>query len=159
MSSYQRWLVVATAMGQYDQILREPGEVFELLPNEDGTVPPMLRAVPRKTADGRPVLDEVGDPVVDETPVVGADGLPLHRDFAEDTGDQLIKRGALKGEVMRFGWMRRVADETPCGLYPPGTDFWPGESRAAAPRRAATSAPQPAPVRGTTVRPRHERAP
>src|SRR5438876_3184580 len=129
--SYQLWKVVATVWGHYDQVLREPGEVFELWPNVDedgkrleGSYPLREDWVPKRDAVGREIPDE-GEWVLFKD----RDGNPVHRDFAEDTGDQLIKRGALRGEVMRFGWMRRVPDETPCGLYPPGTDFWPGEPR------------------------------
>ncbi len=163
--SYARWLVAATRQGQYDQILREPGEVFELLGEEDGTYAPAVRLVPRRNADGRPVLDELGEAIIDEAPVQGADGLPLHQDFAEDLGATQLTRGPMRGEVMHLGWMLRVPDSTPCGLYPAGTDFWSGaeppphrKAVAVAPKPAPTprAASQAAPIRGSRNRPARE---
>ena len=148
--NYEQWRVVASGWGQYDQILREPGEVFELLPNEDGTYPLREDWVPKRDAAGREIADE-GEWVLFKD----GNGEPTHRDFAEDTGDQLIKRGPLKGEVMRFGWMKRVPDSTPCGLYPVGTNFWPDQPAAKAPRTTT----QAAPIKGSTQRPARERVP
>lgn len=112
------WKVVATQMGQYNQVLREEGEVFELLAYADGTYPPAVKYIPKKV-NGKIVEDEW-----DEEAILGPDQKPIHADFAEDQGAKLIKKGPKKGEVMRFGWMKRVPDKTPVGQYPEGTDFW-----------------------------------
>ena len=152
--SYEQWRVVATQPGAFDQIYRETGEVFELLPNDDGTFPLREDWVPKRDSAGQEIPDE-GTWVLFKD----ANGEPVHRDFAEDMGDQLMKAGPMRGEVMRFGWMKRVPDHTPCGLYPPGTDFWPGEQRAKARATAPKSTAQTAPIKGSTQRPRHERVP
>jgi hypothetical protein len=175
MSSYELWKVCATRQGHFDQLLREPGEVFELLPNEDGSWPWREDWVKKSEAGNREILDEDGDMVL----VQFADkhGAPMHRDFAIDQGLQLMKRGPMRGESVHLGWMRRVPDETPCGLYQEGTDFWNGETppgeEPIAPRRGARSATQAAsvsdghrllpgstaraaPIRGSTARPRRE---
>ena len=154
MSEYTLWKVVATREGFYDQILRPAFEVFELLQNEDGSWPWLEVWVPKASAGEREILDQEGDQVL--VRYEDKDGNPVHTDFAPDTGDQLLKRGPMRGETMRFGWMRRVPDETPCGLYPPGTDFWPGEARVVTPRRAAPGVGQPAPIKGSVKRPRQE---
>jgi hypothetical protein len=164
VTSYGAWKVLATTWGHHDQILREPGEVFQLLDvEEDGAYPPQMRWVPRKGADGKPALDEFNEQVFDEELVLGADGQPLHREFAEDIGDVPLTRGPMKGEAVHLGWQLRVPDTTPIGLYgQPWPDFWAGESdpphrkprvaKPAAPRQAA----QAAPVRGNRSRPVRE---
>jgi hypothetical protein len=152
VSSYELWKVVATRMGQYDQILREEGEVFELLANADGSYTWREDWVPKRDAQGREIPDE-GEWVEYRD----KEGNPVHTDFAPDTGDHLMKRGPMKGETVRFGWMRRVPDETPCGLYPPGADFWPPDAPQATPvRRVAAKQTGPAPIRGSASRPRRE---
>lgn len=113
--------VVATVPGQYNQVLRLVGEVFELLCYADGTYPVALRYTPKLDAAGKPIPDEW-----DEHQVIGKDKKPVHRDFAEDQGEKLIKKGPVRGDVIRFGWMKRVPDRIPVGLYPEGADFWSG---------------------------------
>lgn len=117
------WRVVATQQGHYNQVIREPGEVFDLLLHEDGSYPQAIKYNPRK-ADGKVIPDEW-----DEEVVLGKDKKPLHRDFAEDQGYKTITRGPVKGDTIRFGWMKRVPDRTPIGRYPVGfsgelVDFW-----------------------------------
>lgn len=112
------WKVVATQMGQYNQVLREEGEVFALLLHADGTYPPAVKYIPKKV-NGKVIEDEW-----DEEIILGPDQKPVHIDFAEDQGAKLIKKGPKKGEVLRFGWMKRVPDRTPVGRYVVGTDFW-----------------------------------
>lgn len=114
------WRVVATRPGQYNQVLRTEGEVFDLLCYEDGSYPPAVDYKP-KMVDGKEVPGEW-----DEVVKVGKDKKPIHRDFAEDQGERLIKKGPIKGDVVRFGWMRRVPDKVPIGLYPRNSDFWSG---------------------------------
>ena len=164
MTSYGRWLVVATKEGWHDMILREPGEVFALLDVEDdGSYPPQMAWVPRKV-DGKPVLDEFGEQAFDQVPVLGADGQPLHREFAEDIG-LVPLRGPMKGESIHLGWQLRVPDTTPVGLYgSPWPDFWAGEAEPPhrKPRvvaKAAAGGPQAvqvAPIRGSRSRPVRE---
>jgi hypothetical protein len=168
MTTYRAWKVLAVTWGHHDQILREPGEVFQLLDvveEDDGSVsyPPQLAWVPRKV-DGKPVLDEFGEQVFDQVPVLGADGQPLHREFAEDVGEVPL-RGPHKGETIHLGWQLRVPDSVPIGLYgQPWPDFWAGEdqpphrkSRVVAKAAAVTpQAVQPASIRGTRSRPVRE---
>jgi hypothetical protein len=117
------WRVVATQQGHYNQVLREIGEVFDLLCYADGTFPIAVKYTQKKDATGK-LLDEW-----DEEQVLGKDKKPVHRDFAEDQGYKLITRGPVKGDSIRFGWMKRVPDRTPLGQYPPVNngelpDFW-----------------------------------
>lgn len=118
------WRVVATVQGQYNQVLREPGEVFDLLLHADGTYPSAVKYLPKKDADGKLLEDEWL-----EEPVLGKDKKPIHRDFAEDQGFKKITRGPVRGDTIRFGWMKRVPDRTPVGQYPVAfngdmPDFW-----------------------------------
>lgn len=116
------WRVVATREGVYNQVLRQAGEVFDLLCYEDGSYPQAMRTVPKLGADGKPIPGEW----IDEPAYLKDKKTPLHRDFAEDQGEKLITHGPIKGDVMRFGWMKRVPDKTEIGLYPIGSDFWRG---------------------------------
>lgn len=114
------WRVVATREGFYNQVLRGAGEVFDLLCYQDGTYPPALKYTAKLDAAGKPIPDEWNEEIV-----LGRDKkTPVHRDFAEDQGEKLIRKGPIKGDVMRFGWMKRVPDRIPIGLYPEGSDFW-----------------------------------
>jgi len=114
------WRVVATADGFYDQIYRSPGEVFDLLNNDDGTVPQATRYIPKIGTDGKEIPDAgTYEPLwLDE-----AAGEPLHRDFASDTGGQLQTSGPMKGEVVRYGWMKRVSLNVQVGIYPADYQF------------------------------------
>lgn len=118
------WRVVATQQGQYNQVIRNPGEVFDLLCHADGSYPAAVKYNPRKDAKQNVIPDEW-----DEEVIKGKDNKPVHRDFAEDQGNKLLKSGPKKGEVMRFGWMRRVPDHIHIGQYQTGKngelpDFW-----------------------------------
>lgn len=117
--------VVATQPGQYNQVLRmcdeQWQEVFELLKLPDGTDPKMEIWIPKKDPVTGKASDEDGEYQV----VLSKDGkTPVHADFAEDNGNQMIRRGPMRGEVIRSGWMRRVPEHVACGFYPKGTDFW-----------------------------------
>lgn len=118
------WRVVATVQGHYNQIIRDPGEVFELLQYADGTYPVAYKYTPKKDEAGKVIPDEW-----DEAVVLGKDKKPVHRDFAEDQGMKTITRGPVRGDTIRFGWMKRVPDKTPIGQYPVSLegdmpDFW-----------------------------------
>jgi hypothetical protein len=112
--------VVATQVGQYNQFIREPGEVFDLLNYTDGTYPTKTKEVPKKDKEGKVIPGAFETIVVKDKKT----GKPIHRDFALDQGNRIIKSGPLKGEVVQLGWMKAVPDSIPIGLYPVGTDFW-----------------------------------
>lgn len=107
------WRVVATQQGQYNQCIMDIGMVFDLLLHDDGTYPVALKHTQKKDQKGNLIPDEW-----DSTPILGKDQKPVHRDFSEDLGNKAIKSGPKKGEVIRLGWMKRVPDHTPLGLYP-----------------------------------------
>lgn len=117
------WRIVSTQQGLYNQVLREKGEVFDLLLYEDGTYPPAYKYTQRTDAAGK-LLEEW-----DEEELLGKDNKPVHRDYAEDQGMKTITRGPVRGDTIRFGWMKRVPDRTPIGQYPVSADgqmpdFW-----------------------------------
>lgn len=139
--------VLATQTGFYDQILREPGEVFELLKNEDGADPLREDWVPKLDANGKDTGE--GEYVIfkdkhDNT---------VHRDFAPDQGEVVLRSGPKRGETHRFGWMQVVPDATECGIYPPGTKF-DRVLQMPAPRKAAAVEKIQAPIKGSTNRPK-----
>jgi hypothetical protein len=140
------WVVVATQQGYYDNILREPGEVFELLNDDNGFVPPATRYVPKLNADGKEIVGEGIEEAIE------VDGDIQHRDFAPDMGDQLITSGPKKGEIHRNGWMRRVPPSTPLGQYSPEHSF--GDTPNPAPRKTPTIERHHAQPRGKTARPK-----
>lgn len=124
------WKVVTTQAGQYNQVLRmcdeQYCEVFELLSYADGKVPLQFKDVQKRDKDKRPIPDEFEQVAVMTKTLDGKGTEQSHRDFAEDLGNKLIRSGPKKGESMRVGWMKRVPDKTPVGVYPKGTDFWSG---------------------------------
>lgn len=127
------WKVVATQPGQYNQVLRISDqqfvEVFELLHYADGKVPLQFKDTPKRDAQKRIIPDEFEQKPVMVKTLDGKGTEQAHRDFSEDLGNRLIKSGPKKGESIQIGWMRRVPDNTPVGLYPRGTDFFRGEPR------------------------------
>lgn len=139
--------VLATQTGFYDQILRDPGEVFELLKNADGSDP--LRE------DWVPKLDEKGKDTGDGEYVIfkDAQGNTVHRDFAPDHGEVVLRSGPKRGETHRFGWMQIVPEGTPCGIYPPDTQF-DRVHQMPQPRKAVTVEKIHAPIKGSTARPK-----
>lgn len=119
------WRVVATQQGFYNQILRDKGEVFDLLTYADGGYPPMEDWVAKKGADGKDIPEE-GEYVVRKDK---KSGIVIHRDFAEDRGDLQIRKGPMRGEIIRSGWMKLVPADVPVGVYPLDKDgnlpsFW-----------------------------------
>jgi hypothetical protein len=117
------WRVVAVQQGQYNQFFMEIGMVFDLLTYEDGTYPVATRFVIKKDDSGAPLKghddkDRFIAENWDVVPVIGKDGVAVHRDFALDMGAKPIKAGPRKGEVIRVGWLKRVPATTPLGLYP-----------------------------------------
>lgn len=133
------WRVVATQQGFHNQILREPGEVFDLLLYADGSYPPLQRELPKKDEKGAIIPDEY----TYETVYIKGTKDPVHRDFAEDRGHIPIKHGPHRGDTMRFGWMKRVADTVPVGLYPEGTNFWNKTMLPPPQQRAGGAPPDP----------------
>lgn len=134
--------VVATREGHYNQMLREAGEVFDLLLAKDGSYKRLIIRRPILDNDGNRTgrfkdhhiiaKDWRGEPVMTEG--VDKDGkktgklvnVAEHEDFAEDIGNVSITDGPLAGEIQHIGWMRRVPPNVPIGFYPPNTDFWNG---------------------------------
>ena len=98
--------VQATRQGFYDQVLRDPGEVFELIDEPDGT-PPLRMIRTEILKDGKPTGDYT------ESVYMDAEGNVMHRDFAPDH-EELTGRGVFKGDTFSPGWMRQVPD---CLLY------------------------------------------
>jgi hypothetical protein len=122
--------VVATQTGYYNGCEREPGEVFELLLNEDGSYPPKIVPVPNSDENGNrlPGVKRVRIQMKDcwDRPVTTKDGKAIaeHDDFAEDIGNSPVVDGPAAGEILRLGWMRRVPASVPLGFYPAEFDFW-----------------------------------
>jgi hypothetical protein len=150
--------VQATKQGFYNQFLHEAGEVFDLLDNEDGTMP--LRMKQKKVDDVFPPSHpQAGKPTFHwedtEEPELDAEGNPLHRDFAPDGPEYIGTTHGFKGDVFRFGWMRVVPDDTQLGIYPPEITFGTrGQeqrspiARVVRPSNEPVNAPRSAPIRG-----------
>lgn len=139
--------VLATQTGFYDQILREPGEVFELLKNEDGSDPLREDWVPKLDANGKDTGE--GEYVLFKD----AKGNTVHRDYAPDHGEVVLRSGPKRGETHRFGWMQVVPEETEVGIYPVGTKF-DRVLQMPAPRKAVAVEKIQAPIKGSTHRPK-----
>ena len=112
--------VVATKPGVYNQILREPGEVFALLTYPDGSFPkredwvPKIDPATKKEVAGEGQWMEFKD----------KKGQPRHRDLALDEGMRTARDGPARGETFEIGWMKVVPDHIAEGFYPVGTNFW-----------------------------------
>lgn len=144
--------VRAVERGYYDNIEREPGEVFDLLMNADGSMPCREEIVWATDKDGKKILDAQGRGVPDgkRTWKDEADQ-PMHRDFSPHTEEY----PNVHGEVPVRGWMEAVDDRVAVGLYPPETNF---EAFAAQPMSRAGKAvrePIHTKPKGSTDRPRH----
>ena len=108
--------VQATKQGFYDQVLREPGEVFELVNDASGEMPIRMKREYEIGKDGKPTGEYTEEPDLD------ADGSAVHADFAPDF-EEVKGRGAFRGETYTPGWMIQVPDDTEVGIYPPETRF------------------------------------
>jgi hypothetical protein len=108
--------VQATKQGFYDNVLREPGEVFELFNDANGEMPLKMDRTYEKDKDGK-MTGEYTEEVH-----LGKDGNPVHADYAPD-GEELRGRGAFRGETFTPGWMVQVPDDTEIGIYPPEQKF------------------------------------
>jgi len=99
--------VIATRAGHYCNVMINPGEVFDLVQNPDGTDP--LKMV--KT----PILDGSGKPTgrFKTEKFVDAHGNTMHRDFAPAAEAYLIEDGPLSGETVELGWMEEVDESVP----------------------------------------------
>jgi hypothetical protein len=97
--------VMATRQGQYCNMLIEAGWVFDLLMNEDGSMP--------EREDWIPVLAQ--DPITKKMVDTG-DGefkvyldprtkKPVHRDYSPDEGNVMLRKGPIRGESVNVGWM------------------------------------------------------
>lgn len=108
--------VQATKQGFYDQCLRDPGEVFELIDEVDGTMPIKMNREYELDKNGKPTGEYT------ETVFLDAEGNVRHRDFAPDF-DQVVGRGHFRGETFAPGWMVQVPDDTVIGIYDPEVKF------------------------------------
>ena len=143
--------VVATREGFYDNILRDPGEVFELLMNDDGSMPIAEQFIAKiDPATGKPAADGSGDYIT----IVDKDGTAIHRDYAPDQGDVAIRFGPRRGDMMPMGWMLEVPEDTEVGIYPVGTRFGARSVHAPVQRKTPQIERIHAPVKGSTNRPR-----
>jgi hypothetical protein len=146
--------VQAVRLGQYDQVLREVGEVFDLIDNEDGSMPLRMKRIP--------ILDDKGKDTGEFTEEVYLDreGNALHRDFAP-ADEELTGKGAFKGETFAPGWMVEVPQTTVCGIYEPNQRFsMKGHDEPVPIQRVIKASNQPAnlppmtPMRGKNERQR-----
>jgi hypothetical protein len=143
--------VQATRPGFYNQFEHVVGEVFDLLDNPDGTMPIRTRPVA--------VLDKEGKPTgeFDQEPWLDEDGNAVHRDFAED-GELVEGRGNFKGERFSYGWMRKVPEDTPLGIYEHAIETGVQQARPVGrivrPSNEPINAPISTPIRGTVDRTR-----
>lgn len=120
--------VRATQDGFIYNVYIAKGTVFDLINNLDGSIPEreeckpiMEQVVDSKT--GKKVMRDTGE--VDYEILKDEDGNPVHRDLALDMGDEMMKRGPKRGEVVRFGWMEIVPDNTPLSkVLMPGDEDW-----------------------------------
>lgn len=108
--------VQATKQGFYDNVLREPGEVFDLLDDVNGEMPLKMTRTYEKDKEGK-ITGEYTEEVY-----LAKDGNPVHADFAPD-GQEVGGRGTFRGETFTPGWMVQVPDDTLVGIYEPGTKF------------------------------------
>lgn len=156
--SNEIWIVQATKQGFYDQILREPGEVFALINKPDGSMPVRMKRTYKKATkivDGVPI--EYSTHEYTESVYLSAEGEPMHADFSPHSEEWEGTGKEFAGETFREGWMRRVPGDTPVGIYPADQVF--GEERRAPVQRLSgkpgpVNAPRATPSRGTTERPR-----
>lgn len=100
--------VLSTQAGFYCNVYIDAGHVFDLIQNADGTDPLREDWVPKLDAHGKDTGD--GDYVLFKDPKTGQH---VHRDYAPDSGDFMIRQGPKRGEVTRLGWMKIVSNDTP----------------------------------------------
>lgn len=145
--------------GIYDNIPRMPGEVFELLDNPDGTMPFRMKRVYLQEKRYNPETKQeetyyTGEFREDEV-FLDKNGEPMHRDFAPWDETQVGQGKAFGGEIFNLGWMRRVPEDTPCGLYDETQVI--GEKSAPVQRLSGKAgplnSPMAAPIKGSTERP------
>lgn len=154
----EKWVVQAVRQGFYDHILREPGEVFVLINNPDGSVPIRMQRTFKKARRIRNgIEEEYATHEYTETPYLDADGNGMHADFSPHSEEWRGTGNEFGGETFREGWMRRVPSDTPVGIYPAEQVF--GEERRAPIQRLSgkpgqTNAPQHTPSRGPVQRER-----
>ena len=143
--------VQATKCGFYDQVMRETGEVFDLIDEADGTMPIRMKRIFAKDKEGKDLLDEWT-----EEPWLDADGNAVHRDFAPDT-EQLEGKGSFRGERYTPGWMVEVPESVEIGIYDRSMQAKVQEGRAPIARIIRPSdeplnAPRATPSRGNIKR-------
>lgn len=143
--------VQATKEGFYNQFIHVVGEVFDLLNDpETGTMP--LRMIREYEKDDKGAL--TGE-WTETKPYLDKEGNPMHRDFAPDE-EAVRGTGAFRGESFSPGWMRRVPDETPLGIYDhailPDLPKAAPMQRVILPSDQAINSPRATPIRGVVDR-------
>lgn len=121
--------------------------MFELLKNDDGSDPLREDWVPKLDAHGKDTGE--GEYVTFKD----KDGNTVHRDYAPDHGEVVLRSGPKRGEAHRFGWMQVVPESVACGIYPEGTAF-DRVMQMPAPRKAVTVEKIHTPMKGSTNRPK-----
>jgi hypothetical protein len=129
--------MMATKQGQYCNVFIEPGWVFDLRDDGGPDAPRMLADgnVVRGGTEGYPIREDwipklEMDPKTKQ-PVDTGEGeykiyldrktkKPVHRDFSEDEGVVMLRRGPIRGETIQVGWMRLVSEEVPITEFPDG---------------------------------------
>src|ERR1700722_926854 len=141
--------VQATQTGFYNQYLHEAGEVFDLIDNDDGTMPLRMIQTPILGEDKKPIPGEFTEEVW-----LHKEGNPMHRDFAPAEEEVKGRGQFFKGETFRHGWMRRVPDDTPLGIYPYDIMAAPNApvQRVVRPSTEPHNAPRSTPIKGKVSR-------
>jgi hypothetical protein len=97
-------------------VLREPGGVFDLSDDANGEMPLRMTRTHELDKDGK-LTGEFTEVVY-----LDGEGNPMHADFAPDH-EELIGRGAFRGETFSPGWMISVPEGTELGIYEPDVRF------------------------------------
>lgn len=144
--------VRAVERGYYDNIEREPGEVFDLLMSADGSMPLRMETIWAQDEKGRPLRDKDGRGVPEGTRVWKDEkGEPMHRDFSPHTEEY----PNVHGEVPVRGWMEAVDDRVPVGIYAPDTNFATFLPQPMSRAGKAIAEPIHTKPKGSIDRPRH----
>lgn len=129
--------VMATKSGQYCNVFIEPGWVFDLR-DDGGPETPRINAdgsITRGDGPGYPIREDwiprlEMDPKTKQMIDTGEGEYkiyldrktkkPIHRDFSEDEGVVMLRRGPIRGETIQVGWMELVSDSMPLTEFPDG---------------------------------------
>jgi hypothetical protein len=130
---------MALKQGQYCNVFIEPGWVFDL--RDDGAVdcpridPNDPPGTVNREGRGYPIREDwipklEMDPKTKQMIDTGEGEWkiyldrktkkPIHRDFSEDEGVVMLKKGPIRGETIQVGWMQLMPDETPLTEFADG---------------------------------------